>query len=140
MHRDSPISREPRWRAGCALLLLLSFVLPVLSVVQAWGTSNEEFLPACCRSHGKHKCFKRAVAAASDSDTRSTVRIAQVSERCPCGLPSQSVVSGDHNSLIASFERFLVAPLQNHLFLLCQRNTNGRIAPTIRQRGPPFPS
>ena len=140
MHRDSPISREHRWRAGSALLLLLSFVLPVLSIVQAWGTSKEEFLPACCRSHGKHKCFNRAVAEASSRDTSTTVRVAQVSERCPCGLPSQSGAGGDHNALIASLGRFLVAPLQNHLFLSCQRNTNGRISQTIRQRGPPFSS
>jgi hypothetical protein len=72
-----------QWKRQLAALLLMVFLSPSFAVfLLATTQNNEAMLPACCRSHGKHQCFKRG----HDSQTsliRNNLLVLQLTERCP---------------------------------------------------------
>jgi hypothetical protein len=70
-------------RRLCALFLLLLSVGPWLLALSPFHATAEALLPACCRSHGKHKCFIRLSGEGSTASTSGAVAVSQVSERCP---------------------------------------------------------
>jgi hypothetical protein len=74
-----------RERARCsALLLLVCLFLPLVQAALASAHDPEASLPACCRSHGRHKCSMRVpLSFSTASDSEPTARTAQVSEKCP---------------------------------------------------------
>lgn len=78
------LTPQTRWegmRRLCVLFLLLLCVMPCL-VVFAASSVAEASLPACCRSHGRHKCFLR-MRAESMAQSSGGSAIPQVSENCP---------------------------------------------------------
>jgi hypothetical protein len=71
------ISREGTRRL-CALFLLFLSVGPWLLAFSSSGAITEASLPACCRTHGKHKCFIRLTKASTSSEPA----VSQISENC----------------------------------------------------------
>jgi hypothetical protein len=82
MHIAPQISRGGMRRL-CALFLLLLFVAPWLLTFAAPVAITEASLPACCRAHGKHKCFMRSLGQGRTTSTSSQPTVSQVSEGCP---------------------------------------------------------
>lgn len=72
------------WKQSSVLLLLFSFLLPFIAVAQTWGVDAEAGLPACCRSHGKHRCFMRLQPAGKAQTSGLFLQKAGLSEKCPC--------------------------------------------------------
>jgi hypothetical protein len=64
-----------------ALFLLVLFVAPWLLVFTAPDAITEASLPACCRVHGKHKCFMRLPGSANAASGRAS--FFWRAERCP---------------------------------------------------------
>lgn len=86
-------------RLGSAVLLLVSLFLPFLAAAQSWSTDPEASLPACCRSHGKHRCFMRNQLSQAEHNEPS-IGSAQIAEKCHCTLPSSSHNATDTNGLL----------------------------------------
>jgi hypothetical protein len=83
-HSNS-IARQVR---SIAFLLLLSYLLPFMQMAYAASSDPEAARPACCRTHGKHKCLMHMPPQVhSDDGNEATLSPAQISERCPC-VPS----------------------------------------------------
>ena len=80
-----------RERVRCsAVLLLVCILLPLAQLAAASTQDPEAALPACCRSHGMHKCFMRAKTSRTQQKTSPAFKGASIlSERCPC-LPATS--------------------------------------------------
>jgi hypothetical protein len=76
------MSREGTRRL-CALFLLLLSVGPWLAAFSSRGEISETSLPACCRTHGKHKCFMRFKGQGTVASNSASSVISQVSEHCP---------------------------------------------------------
>ena len=70
-------------RRLCALFLLVLFVGPWLLAFATPEAITEASLPACCRAHGKHKCFMRLMGQDGAASTSDQSTVSQVSERCP---------------------------------------------------------
>jgi len=70
-------------RRLCALFLLLLSVGPWLLALSAPDVVAEASLPACCRTHGKHKCFMQFTGKGSAASNSGGAAAPQVSERCP---------------------------------------------------------
>jgi hypothetical protein len=74
-------------RAGlrrlCALVLVLLSVGPWLMAFSSPDSVSEASLPACCRTHGKHKCLMRFSIGKGAVSTSAGIIVSQVSERCP---------------------------------------------------------
>src|SRR2546430_15884536 len=82
--------REAGTQRTIAATLLVVLILPILTLFLSLSSQNyEAMLPACCRSHGKHRCFMRRVAAHSPS-TSDGPAVSQMSERCPYFPPAPS--------------------------------------------------
>jgi hypothetical protein len=82
MQMKPQISREGMRRL-CALFLLLLSVGPWLLDFSSSDAITETSLPACCRAHGKHKCFARFTSEGDTLSTSGRHARSQVSERCP---------------------------------------------------------
>ena len=82
MHVKLQISQVGTRRL-CALLLLLLFAGPWLLAFSLPDAIPEASLPACCRAHGKHKCFMRLMGQDGVSSTSGQPAFSQISERCP---------------------------------------------------------
>jgi hypothetical protein len=82
MHVKLQIS-QGRTRRLCALLLLLLFAGPWLLISALPNAIPEASLPACCRAHGKHKCFMRLMDQDGVASTSGQPALSQISERCP---------------------------------------------------------
>ena len=82
MLMDLRISREGMRRL-CALFLLVLSVGPWLMSFSSADETLETSLPACCRTHGKHKCFRRFTGEEGAASNSGGVTASQVSERCP---------------------------------------------------------
>lgn len=79
-------TREGR-RFGTALLLVC-FLFQLLQIGLVSWRDPEASLPACCRSHGKHKCSMRMARAQPDWPSWPVAKNAPtLSESCPC-LPA----------------------------------------------------
>jgi hypothetical protein len=77
-------SRNGRRVRSTALVVLLSFLLPFVQMAYGATRDPEIGLPACCRSHGKHKCSMRlSHSLRTPSDKEPTVRTAELTEKCP---------------------------------------------------------
>lgn len=127
------------WRRARALVLLLGFLLPFIAATQSLSTDDEATLPACCRSHGKHKCSMGYLLVASDAHGRS-VSAPHISEKCPCNAPNAPVLFGDHHARPVEIVQ-LRLQLQHSAFQAMSGSTDAReIATANRQRGPPFPA
>lgn len=92
-------------RARCsAMLLLVCLLLPFAQLAVTSTQDAEGSLPACCRSHGKHKCFMRAGQVGPDRQTTPGARAAStLSEKCPC-LPASSGSSFHFASGVLRFQ------------------------------------
>jgi hypothetical protein len=75
--------RREGMRRLCALFLLLLSVAPGLLALSSPPSISEASLPACCRTHGKHKCFMRFQAEQGAALESGAAAVSQVSERCP---------------------------------------------------------
>jgi hypothetical protein len=85
-----PITRRVR---SIAFLLMLSYLLPFAQMAYAASSDPEAALPACCRTHGKHKCSMRMpLQVQGDDEKHATVSPVQISEKCPC-VPSSPTAS-----------------------------------------------
>jgi hypothetical protein len=108
-----------RERTRCsAMLLLVCLLLPFAQLAVASTQDSEASLPACCRSHGKHKCFVRASEVRSGQQTASGFRTAStLSEKCP-SLPASSGFSFHSASGLPRFRslRLLLAETTVSLF------------------------
>jgi hypothetical protein len=82
MHRNPQIGREGMRRL-CALFLLVLSVGPWLVAFSSPDAITEASLPACCRTHGKHKCFTRFTREESRASNSGGAAVSQVSKRCP---------------------------------------------------------
>jgi hypothetical protein len=77
-----PITRRVR---SIAFLLLLSYLLPFAQMAYAASSDPEAALPACCRTHGKHKCSMHMPLEVQGNDgNHAAVSPAQIGEKCPC--------------------------------------------------------
>src|ERR1700733_5568098 len=70
-------------RRLCALFLLVLFVGPWLLAFATPEAIPEASLPACCRAHGKHKCFMRLMSQDGVASTSGQPALSQISEHCP---------------------------------------------------------
>jgi hypothetical protein len=70
-------------RRLCALFLLLLFAGPWLLLFVTPGAIAEASLPACCRAHGRHKCFMRLMDQDGVASTSGQPALSRISERCP---------------------------------------------------------
>jgi hypothetical protein len=132
-------SQPVTWRARVvALLLLLSYLLPFAQMAYASSSDPEAGLPACCRTHGKHKCFMLAsVRLPGDGGTRPVLTSAQVSEKCPC-VPASSSASGTSHLGLSSIGRVrFAAPPESLLAAARSRQRVRRPSPAHQKRGPP---
>ena len=76
-----PITRRVR---SIAFLLLLSYLLPFAQMAYAASSDPEAALPACCRTHGKHKCsMHMPLQAQGDDGKHATVSPAQIRRKMP---------------------------------------------------------
>jgi hypothetical protein len=88
-------------RRMSAVLLLVCLLSPLFALAASAGPLNQALLPACCRTHGKHRCSMGHIGP-EGSSTRSDSIASHMSERCPFqgvaivphlperhGLPSQ---------------------------------------------------
>lgn len=82
MHVKLQISQGGTRRL-CALILLLLFAGPWLLIFALPDVIPEASLPACCRAHGKHKCFMRLMGQDDVASTSGQPALSQISERCP---------------------------------------------------------
>jgi hypothetical protein len=71
----------PGW--GNALLLIVSLLLPFVQPAFSSTTDAATLLPACCRTHGKHKCLTR-ISHDEHSSSQKSPELAQLTEKCPC--------------------------------------------------------
>src|ERR1700752_287330 len=76
------ISRQGMRRL-CALFLLVLSVGPWLLVFSSSNAIAEASLPACCRTHGKHKCLTRLAIQRNTASTSAESLVSQISEHCP---------------------------------------------------------
>jgi len=92
---------ENGWRIrGAAWLLLLGLLLPFAQMAYGATADPEAGLLACCRSHGKHKCLLRSSRTSSaDANKQATVRVPQISEKCPCTPVNPSSTNTSHAGL-----------------------------------------
>jgi hypothetical protein len=96
-----PITRRVR---SLAFLLLLSYLLPFAQMAYAASSDPEAALPACCRTHGKHKCSMPAsLQVQGDDGKHAAVSSAQIAEKCPC-LPCSTSASGTLHLGLPSLE------------------------------------
>jgi hypothetical protein len=128
-----------RERARCsAVFLLVCFFLPFVQTVVASTQDAEASLPACCRSHGKHKCFMLAVHDRSGQQTSAAFRNqSTLSEKCPC-LPASSVSAFHSASGPVAFRALHLALAGVELPLFARRiafESNSHSA--NQKRGPP---
>lgn len=130
-----PVKRRVR---SIALLLLLSYLLPFAQVITAASRDPEAGLPACCRTHGKHKCFMlSALRLRGDDGSYSVLSTAQVIEKCPCVPVSSSVPDTSHLGP-HSIERAHFAPQSKSLFVAAWTSQRVRCSSAAHQkRGPP---
>ncbi len=116
-------------RRVCALFLLLLSVGPWLLALSPFHASAEALLPTCCRSHGRHMCFKRLSAEGRTASSSGATAVSQVSERCtynlawtytihnaPFGQPAEDVRWMGHSSRFSSRHRNQVL----HFFLIAR--------------------
>jgi hypothetical protein len=82
MQMKPQTSREGMRRL-CALFLLLLSVGPWLVAISSSDAISEASLPACCRTHGKHKCLMRFTRDEGAVSSSGGATASQVSERCP---------------------------------------------------------
>lgn len=132
-------SHPAKWRVrGVALLLLLSYLLPFAQMAYAASHDPEAGLPACCRTHGKHKCFMLSSPRLRGEDsTHPVLFAAQVTEKCPCVPASPSAADTAHFGLPSIGSVRFAAPSES---LLVAVRTLQRIHLTSaahQKRGPP---
>lgn len=82
MLMNPQMSREGMRRL-CALFLLLLSVGPWLMAFSSSAAISDAPMPACCRTHGKHKCSMRLMRDEGAISNSGAVAVSQVSERCP---------------------------------------------------------
>ena len=85
-------------RRLCALILLLLFAGPWLLIFVTPGAIAEASLPACCRAHGRHKCFMRLMDQDGVASTSGQLALSQISERCPY---NPSLTTSPHSNSLA---------------------------------------
>ena len=95
--RKALSSGRRTWHSqASALLLIVGMLLPFAQLAFNPPQASDSPLPACCRIHGKHKCATRmAVGEQHTATPSSTVRFAQVTEKCPC---SPGLVTAIHSN------------------------------------------
>jgi hypothetical protein len=81
--RGKPQIWHERMRRLCALFLLALFVGPWLLAFAAPDAITEASLPACCRAHGKHKCFMHLMGHEDLASTSDRAYLSPAYERCP---------------------------------------------------------
>lgn len=84
--RPASEQRKQRWCGQMsALLLIFSLLLPFAQFSFGSSENTDAALPACCRTHGKHKCSMRMFMRTErqSQQTPSSPQIAQVTEKCP---------------------------------------------------------
>jgi hypothetical protein len=135
--------REHRWFGQMsALLLIFSLLLPFAQFAFGSSENLDASLPACCRSHGKHKCAMRMLSNAEQQSgqTSSSPRLAQVTEKCPY---TPGVVASTHSNPLWSqslrFTQFRVVDNRTPLQITNVERSHsiGRANP---KRGPPASS
>ena len=133
------ISRQGMRRL-CALFLLVLSVCPWLLVFSSSSAMAEASLPACCRTHGKHKCLTRLAMHRDTASTSADPLVSQISEHCPYnpfwtatahtqpfGQPEEDIRWTGHSS-----EPSLIAiPIQPSTSFSSRANS---------KRGPPSPA
>lgn len=131
--------RRRTWRSASALVLLLGFLLPFLTAAQSLVTDPEAALPACCRSHGKHKCSMVHLHVASDHHGHS-VSTPHISEKCPCNVPSAPTLFGDHHARPVGIVQLRLEPRQSAVEGESKSRNAFALFSANRQRGPPISS
>jgi hypothetical protein len=84
--------RREGMRRLCALFLLLLCTAPGWLAFSSLDSISEASLPACCRTHGKHKCFMRFRTEQGAALKFGAAAISQVSEPCPYNLALTTTV------------------------------------------------
>jgi hypothetical protein len=93
------VKNERSWGGQVgAFLLILSLLLPFGQLAFGLNDPSEAAQPACCRTHGKHKCAMRM--AMPSSDQRSSPQVAQITEKCPC---TPGLATTAHGNLLWSY-------------------------------------
>lgn len=127
------------WRArSLALLLLLCYLLPFAQMAYAGSGDPEAGLPACCRTHGKHKCFMRLSAHADEAATgQAALSSAQITEKCPCIPASPSASDTSPFGLPPSGSVRYVARSESFSFTHWSSPRAHRRTLAHQKRGPP---
>jgi hypothetical protein len=82
-------------RRLCALFLLVFSVGPWLLVFSSSDAITDASLPACCRTHGKHKCLTRLAMQRDTASTSAEPAVSQISEHCPYNPISTATAHND---------------------------------------------
>jgi hypothetical protein len=133
------ISRQGMRRL-CALFLLVLSVGPWLLVFSSSNAIAEASLPACCRTHGKHKCLTRLAMHRDTAPTFPEPVVSQISEHCPYNplwtatthnqpfrQPEEHIRSTGHSSASS----LIAIPIQPSTSFSSRANS---------KRGPPSPA
>jgi hypothetical protein len=123
-----------------ALFLLLLSVAPGLLALSSPPSISEASLPACCRTHGKHKCFMRFQMEQGAALKSGSATVSQVSERCPCNPALTTTVHSNFSFQLAediSWTGFADAALV--VAVGTQLSTSLRSGANCK-RGPPSPA
>ncbi|MEI9978595.1 MAG: hypothetical protein WDN23_06265 [Edaphobacter sp.] len=123
------------------LLLIVSLLLPLAPLAFGFSENIDASLPACCRTHGKHKCAVRMLGHAEQQSEQisSSPRLAQVTEKCP--YTPRVAASTHSNSLWNQPQESIQFDIENNRTAIrITSNHSHSIGRANPKRGPPLSS
>lgn len=135
-----PQTSREGMRRLCALFLLLLSVSPWLLALSSPNVITETSLPACCRTHGRHKCFKRFSEERGTPSTSGLPAFTQVSERCPHCPTGNIVAYRDHFGPPAKNASWTALSGTTSLVSITSRCCTSFPSRANCKRGPPSPA
>ncbi len=128
-----------RERARCsALMLLVCLLLPFAQLAVASTQDPEASLPACCRLHGKHKCFTTVSQRRVDQQSSPAFRNGPVlGEKCGY-LPANDGSSFHSASGFSTLRGLRLPQVESKTFLYERTNAfRSTLLRANQKRGPP---
>jgi len=127
-------------RRLCALFLLFLSVGPWLLALSPFHATAEALLPTCCRSHGRHMCFKRLSGEGGTPSTSGAAAVAQVSERCPYNPAWTYTIHDAPFGQPAEDVRWMGHSSPATLVVIATRRCTSFLSRANCKRGPPSPA
>jgi hypothetical protein len=121
-------------RRTLSIVLLFLFSLPLISPVLALTANSDDFLPACCRRNGAHRCTMKVRPATS---APGGINLSAIPQHCP-SYPAV-VRQTRHNDLSVPVASLIFAEIVSHPAIKFQTQTRARVAlhRARQKRGPP---